>query len=78
MKSGYGENDAAARFGLWAAGVLLALSLALLASDYDSAMARVRGQGSWCERTGRTYNVNGDPIEEGQWWGADNKRHEVE
>ena len=35
-----------------ATAIVAVASLCHLSTLYDSAMARVRGQGSWCERTG--------------------------
>ena len=50
------------------ATVLLAVaSLCHLSALYDSTLMRVNGQGSWCLRTGRTYNVNGHLVETGRW-----------
>ena len=50
------------------ATVLAAVALAcVLSALYDGTQARVTGQGSYCLRTGRTYNVNGQLVETGRW-----------
>ena len=61
------------------ATVLAAVASACaLSALYDGTQARVIGQGSYCLRTGRTYNVNGEIVEAGLWWAEDGKRQEVE
>ena len=60
------------------ATVLVAVaSLCHLSALYDQTQVRVDTQGTWCLRTGRTYNANGELVENGLWWGADGKRQEV-
>ena len=50
------------------ATVLMAVaSLCHLSALYGSTLARVAARGTWCERTGRTYNVNGELVESGRW-----------
>jgi len=45
-------------------GGVVVVSLALMWCDSE---ARARTQGNWCERTGRTYNANGDVVRSGRW-----------
>lgn len=50
------------------ATVLVAVaSLCHLLALYDETLARADARGSYCLRTGRTYNVNGDLVEQGRW-----------
>lgn len=61
------------------ATVLVAVASAcLLSALFDETQVRVAAHGTWCERTGRTYNANGDLIRSGLWWGEDGLRQEVE
>lgn len=61
-----------------ATALVAVASLCRLAALYDQTQARVAAHGTWCLRTGRTYNANGDLVESGLWWGEDGKRQEVE
>ena len=59
--------DTGRRLTLWLLGGLVVAAFALLWGGCESAEARARTQGTWCERTGRTYNVNGDVVKSGRW-----------
>ena len=64
---GYGRQaGVSARAGLVIALALLIATLVLSSMGYEDAMARVAGQGTWCERTGRRYNVHGQVVCEPQ------------
>lgn len=74
----WGNADSSPRRILWTTLVVLLLACAsLLSTFWDEAQARVQTQGSYCTRVGRTYNVHGEQVKEGLWWGPDGKRQEV-
>ena len=50
-----------------ATALIAVASLCHLSALYDSTLARAAEQGSWCLRTGRTYNVNSQLVETGRW-----------
>ena len=67
------------RRGIWATtGLLVVVSLCVLAARTSEIDAAARGQGSYCLRTGPLRNADGERVGKGLWWGPDGKRHEVE
>ncbi len=61
-----------------ATALVAVASLCHLSTLYDETQARVADQGNYCTRVGRTYNIHGELVEEGLWWGPDNERHGVD
>lgn len=61
-----------------ATAIIAVASLCLLSGLWDETQARVADQGNRCLREGRTYNVHGELVEEGLWWGPDGERHGVD
>jgi hypothetical protein len=65
---GWGAGaDTGRRVTLYILGGLVVAVLVLLSGLFDATQARVAEQGTYCLQVGRTYNVNGDLVEEGRW-----------
>ena len=66
--------DAGRRLTLWLLGGLVVAVFALLWCGCESAEARAAEQGTYCLRSGRTYNANGDLVRSSRW-SDDGGRH---